>query len=153
MIECVIFLTYKFLQSNTNISFEINWLTSKDLLVKTVEAVGDVELRNDHEKLKELQFSKGNNEIGRAKKEDLLKQLLATRDELKLEMQELERQKKLETRLKLLHLRTQWVRVEECKVIDKEENEKLGVFQKLVQETETKIAPKVTLLNKWNILD
>ena len=123
-------------------------MTFKDLLVKTVEAVGDVELRNDHEKLKELQFSKGNNEIGRAKKEDLLKQLLATRDELKLEMQELERQKNLETRLKLLQLRTQWVRVEECKAIDKEENEKLGVFQKLVQETETKIAPKVTLLNK-----
>ena len=95
-----------------------------------------------------MQFSKGNNEIGRAKKEDLLKQLLATRDELKLEMQELERQKNLEKRLKLLHLRTQWVRVEECKAIDKEENEKLGVFQKLVQETETKIAPKVTLLNK-----
>ena len=95
-----------------------------------------------------MQFSKGNNEIGRAKKEDLLKQLLATRDELKLEMQELERQKNLEARLKLLHLRTQWVRVEECKAIDKEENEKLGVFQKLVQETETKIAPKVTLLNK-----
>ena len=123
-------------------------MTFKDLLVKTVEAVGDVELRNDHEKLKELQFSKGNNEIGRAKKEDLLKQLLATRDELKLEMQELERQKNLEKRLKLLHLRTQWVRVEECKAIDKEENEKFGELKKLVQEAETKIAPKVTLLNK-----
>ena len=95
-----------------------------------------------------MQFSKGNNEIGRAKKEDLLKQLLATRDELKLEMQELERQKNLEARLKLLHLRTQWVRVEECKAIDKEENEKFGELQKLVQEAETKIAPKVTLLNK-----
>ena len=95
-----------------------------------------------------MQFSKGNSEIDRAKKEDLLKQLLATRDELQLEMQELERQKKLETRLKLLHLRTQWVRVEECKAIDKEENEKLGEIKKLVQETETKIAPKVTLLNK-----
>ena len=137
----------------TKFSFEINWLTFKDLLVKTVEAVGDVELRNDHEKLKELQYSKGNSEIERAKKEDLLKDLLVTRDQLGLEMEELERQKNLEARLKLLHLRTQWVRVEECKAIDKEENEKLIEFKKSVQETETKIAPKVTLLIKWNILD
>ena len=93
-----------------------------------------------------MQFSKGNNEIGRAKKEDLLKQLLATRDELGLEMKELERQQNLEARLKLLHLRTQWVRVDECKAIDKEENEKLIEFKKSVQEMETKIAPKVTLL-------
>ena len=68
---------------------------------------------------------KGTREIDRAKKEDLLKQLLATRDELGLEMKELERQQNLEARLKLLHLRTQWVRVDECKAIDKEENEKL----------------------------
>ena len=67
-------------------------------------------------------------------------------------MEELERQKKLEVRLKLLHLRTQWVRVDECKAIDKEENGKLGELKKSVQETETKIAPKVTLLNKLNIL-
>ena len=100
-----------------------------------------------------MQFSKGNSEIDRAKKEDLLKQLLATRDELGLEMKELERQQNLEARLKLLHLRTQWVRVDECKAIDKEENEKLGEFQKSVQEMEKNIAPKVTLLNKRNILD
>ena len=124
--------------------FEINWPLIKDLLVKTVEAVGDVELRNDHERLKELQNMKGTREIDRAKKEDLLKQLLATRDELGLEMKELERQQNLEARLKLLHLRTQWVRVDECKAIDKEENEKLGEFQKSVQEMEKNIAPKVT---------
>ena len=95
-----------------------------------------------------MQFSKGNSEIERVKKQDLLKGLLVTRDQLRLEVQELERQKMLEVRLKLLHLRTQWVRVDECKAIDKEENEKLGEFQKSVQETETKIAPKVTLLIK-----
>ena len=95
-----------------------------------------------------MQFSKGNSEIDRAKKQDLLKGLLVRRDELGLEVKELERQKMLEVRLKLLHLRTQWVRVDECKAIDKEENEKLGEFKKSVQETETKIAPKVTLLIK-----
>ena len=91
-----------------------------------------------------MQNSKGNSEIGRAKKQDLLKGLLVTRDQLGLEVKELERQKDLEARLNLLHLRTQWVRVEECKAIDKEENEKWIEFKKSVQETETKIAPKVT---------
>ena len=94
-----------------------------------------------------MQYRKGTSEIDRAKKQDLLKGLLITRDQLGLEMQELERQKNLEARLKLLHLRTEWIRVDECKAIDKEENEKLGQLKISVQEMETQMAPKVILLN------
>ena len=35
-------------------------MDSKQLLVKTVEAIGDAELRRDHENLKQLQFQRGN---------------------------------------------------------------------------------------------
>ena len=50
-------------------------MDAKQLLIKIVEAVGDIELRTDHEKLKQIQQKKGNVEDEKVKKENLLKSL------------------------------------------------------------------------------
>merc|ERR1711874_428281 len=77
-------------------------MNSKELLVKTVEAVGDVELRTDHEKLKEIQNRKEGKVLDQAKKADLLTSLKATLAELELDMAELRRRKELEKKISLL---------------------------------------------------
>merc|ERR1712142_103201 len=74
-------------------------MDSKQLLIKTVEAVGDVELRNDHEKLKEIQNKFERNTVEKAKKENLLTSLKHKREELEVDMEEIRRRKDMEKKL------------------------------------------------------
>ena len=118
-------------------------MNSKELLVKTVEAVGDVELRNDHEKLKEIQNRKEKNTEDMEKKEDNLIALRQKRDELEVDMAEIRRRKELEKKLLALQKKQQWCQVSEFKITADEESQLRDDIVLEKQDLETKMAPKV----------
>ena len=118
-------------------------MNSKELLVKTVEAVGDVELRNDHEKLKEIQNRKEKNSDDHAKKADLLASLKDKLAELEVDMAEIRRRKELEKKVTLLQKKQQWCQVAEFKITADEERQTRDDIVLEKQDLETKMAPKV----------
>lgn len=126
-------------------------MNSKELLVKTVEAVGDVELRNDHEKLKEIQNRKEKNSDDHAKKADLLASLKDKLAELEVDMAEIRRRKELEKKVNLLQKKQQWCQVAEFKITADEERQTRDDIVLEKQDLETKMAPKVNYTNKKRI--
>ena len=118
-------------------------MDSKQLLVKTIEAVGDIELRKDHEKLKQIQLKKENIQVETEKKENLLKSLRDTLERLELDVEELRKSKELKEKLRLLQQKQQWCQVRELEIDAAKERQKLDELLKEKQEMEAKIAPQV----------
>ena len=118
-------------------------MDSKQLLVKTVEAVGDVELRKDHERLQSFQTNQGKSELELRKNENVLNDLRGTLEGLEEEMKEYKRKKELEAKLLLLQQKQQWYLVSERRITANEERQKRDDQMLHVQDLETKMAPKV----------
>merc|ERR1711874_504743 len=106
------------------------------------------ELLADHEKLKEIQNRKVNNESDRSKKADLLTSLKATLAELELDMAELRRRKELEKKIRLLTKKQNWCQVREFEIAANEERQLRDDIVLERRDLETKMAPKVKKVNE-----
>ena len=114
----------------------------KQLLVKTVDAVGDIELRTDHDKLKDLQNRLLRREEEYNRKAGTLDSLKETRDRMEQEVQDFERKNEIESKIRLLKQRREWCLVEERHESAKENQNTRDDLVKAVKGMKETLKPK-----------
>jgi chromosome segregation ATPase len=116
-------------------------MNSKDLLARTVEAVGDTELKEDHDTLKTLQKELSTNEEMRANKERTLADMKRNCELLEQAVKNYEAKANIENRLKLLAQKREWSLVDEAKEIAHEAQRARDEAARNVKAAEDKLQP------------
>jgi chromosome segregation ATPase len=116
-------------------------MNSKELLTRTVEAVGDTELKEDHDMLKSLQSELTKNQDTKAKKEHRLSDLKLNCEMLEQAVKNYEARAKIEKKLKLLEKKREWCLVDEAKEDANEAQSVCDEAARKVQAAEAELLP------------
>eukprot|EP00092_Neocalanus_flemingeri_P024188 GFUD01026235.1.p1 GENE.GFUD01026235.1~~GFUD01026235.1.p1 ORF type:complete len:1076 (+),score=430.02 GFUD01026235.1:59-3286(+) len=123
-------------------------LNSKGLLDSTVDAVGEVELKEKHKELKELQ--KGMNEGGELfeRKRQMLVEKTEQCRRLEEDVKAFDEKAKIEKKITQLEGRMVWSKYQEVRRITKETKERSNQAKKRWEEQEVKMNPLKAALNE-----
>merc|ERR1711920_382255 len=116
-------------------------LNSKGLLDSTIDAVGDMTLKEKHQELKEIQKSLSENEELFERKRQMLQEKTTRCTRMEEDVKVFNEKKKLEKKISLLNGRLVWSKVSEVKIQMKEKQRSLQGAQSALNEQEKKLQP------------
>jgi len=122
-------------------------LNSKGLLDSTVDAVGEVELKDKHQELKDLQKKMNEGEDLFERKKQMLTEKTEQCRRLEEDVQAFEEKAKIEKKIELLGGRLVWSKYQEVKRSTKETKDKSNQAKKRWEEQEEKMAPLKNAVN------
>jgi len=122
-------------------------LNSKGLLDSTVDAVGEVELKEKHQELKDLQKKMNEGEDLFERKKQMLVEKTEQCRRLEEDVKAFDEKAKIEKKIELLEGRLVWSKYQEVKRTTKEIKERSNQAKKRWEEQEEKMTPLKTAVN------
>ena len=116
-------------------------MNSKQLLGRTIDAIGDNQLKEDHERLKSMQNDVFASEDHYRMKLTALNDNRKKAEDLEKDVKNLEEKEKIERKIKLLEIRREWNLSEEAKKNMRDAEERRKAVEKKIKDEEKKLAP------------
>lgn len=116
-------------------------MNSKQLLGRTIDAIGDNQLKDDHEQLKSMQNDVFASEDHYRMKIAALNDNRKKAEDLEKDVKNLEEKEKIERKIKLLEIRREWNLTEEARKHKKEAVERCKVVENKIKDEEKKLIP------------
>ena len=116
-------------------------MNSKQLLGRTIDAIGDNQLKEDHERLKSMQNDVFASEDHYRMKLTALNDNRKKAEDLEKDVKNLEEKEKIERKIKLLEIRREWNLSEEAKKNMRDAEDRRKAVEKKIKDEEKKLAP------------
>ena len=116
-------------------------MNSKQLLGRTIDAIGDNQLKEDHERLKSMQNDVFASEDHYRMKLTALNDNRKKAEDLEKDVKNLEEKEKIEGKIKLLEIRREWNLSEEAKKNMRDAEERRKNVEMKIKEEEKKLRP------------